>query len=189
MQFHRSKNEKYVNGRLPFSCGGGYILLLTILVVSILLAVGLGVSAISIKEITLSAFLRDSEKALAAATNGAECALYWDRAWPQNSLQYTIFATGTLGVLYNSPPNWDTVASCNGVLLATGASWQNPVPLPDASKGITTFSLGFPDGSCVDVRVTKEGDALTTIISDGYNTCNVAMPRRTQREIAVFTSF
>ena len=49
---------------------GGYILLLTLLIISILLAISLGIFAISLKETTLSSFLRDSEKALAAADRG-----------------------------------------------------------------------------------------------------------------------
>ncbi|MEK7118542.1 MAG: hypothetical protein AAB869_02920, partial [Patescibacteria group bacterium] len=89
----------------------GYILLLTLLVISILLAIGFGIYAISIKEVVLSSFLRDSEKALAAADRGAECALYWDRSFPQNGMPYTIFATGTS---YTSPSNIADAVCNNG---------------------------------------------------------------------------
>lgn len=169
----------------------GYILLLTILVTSILLAVGLGISTISIKEVALSAFLRDSERALAAATNGAECALFWDRSWEQNGLTYTIFATGTVGTMYNPPANWDTLAECNDITLSSvpATGWSVTTTETPTVSGTTEFSLLFADGTCADIRVVKEGDTQTTIVSDGYNTCDVAAPRRTQREIAVFTSF
>ncbi len=162
---------------------GGYILLLTLLVISILLAVGFGIYAITIRDVILSSFLRDSEKALAAADRGAECALYWDRSMGAqlNGLPYTIFATGTIGVYYNYP-NLGGV-SCDGVYFTS--AWTHS---ETAATGTTAFSLGFSDGTCADVVVTKVGNESTSIVGDGYNTCAVTLPRRTQREIAVFTN-
>lgn len=159
----------------------GYILLLTLLVISILLAISFGIYVIGLKEITLSSFLRDSEKALVAADHGAECALYWDRSYPQNGMPYTIFATSTE---YMYPPSINN-ASCAGTTLYGSPGWNVTIT---AATGTTAFSLNFADGSCVDVTVVKVGDQTTSIIGDGYNSCNVALPRRTQREISVFTN-
>jgi len=160
---------------------GGYILLLTLLVISILLAVGFGIYDITQREVRLSSFLRDSGKALAAADRGAECALYWDRSTGPllNGLPYTIFATGTN---YTSP-NLSNV-NCDGINFSAG--WT---VTKTSATGTTVFNLPFADGTCVDVTVIKAGNESTTVIGDGYNTCNAALPRRTQREIAVSTNF
>lgn len=172
---------------LPSGPASGYILILTLLVISILLAVGFGISAISIKEVVLSSFLRDSERALAAASSGVECALYWDRSAPQNGMQYTIFATGT---------GFTTVPGLSRAVCDEGYTGVPPQQLllagwdvdTTTGTGTTAFSLDFADGTCVDVTVVKVGNESTTVIGDGYNTCTVALPRRTQREIAVFTN-
>lgn len=161
----------------------GYILLLTLLVISILLAIGFGIYAISVKEVVLSSFLRDSEKALAAADRGAECALYWDRSFPQNGMPYTIFATGTS---YTYPSNIADAVCNNGQSnVRLSLAWTVKTTV---ATGTTAFSLDFSDGTCVDVEVTKVGDESTLVIGDGYNTCDVTLPRRSQREIAVFTN-
>lgn len=162
----------------------GYILLLTLLVISILLAIGFGISSISLKEVVLSSFLRDSAKALTAADRGVECALFWDRSSPQNGIAYTIFATGTIPTRYQAPVNLNA-AVCGVVQLALLPTWT--VTTTD-TKGTTAFSLNFSDGTCVDVTVVKTGNESTSIIGDGYNSCNVTLLRRTQREIAVFTN-
>ncbi|OGZ12019.1 MAG: hypothetical protein A2942_02225 [Candidatus Lloydbacteria bacterium RIFCSPLOWO2_01_FULL_50_20] len=177
--FQRTQRSKRKNG--------GYILLLTLLVISILLAVSTGISGISIREIVLSSFLRDSAKAFSAADRGAECALFWDRSVPQNGMPYTIFATGTVGILYDYSSNL-SAAVCNNGQANMQLSASNWVVTSDATSGTTKFSLNFSDGTCVDVTVIKVGLESTTIIGDGYNTCTLELPRRTQREIVVFTN-
>ncbi len=164
----------------------GYILILTLLVISILLAVGFGIYAISLKEILLSSFLRDSAKALAAASSGAECALYWDRSFDKATppLQYSIFATSTS---YQTVPNLSRAICNNGqsdVQLFV-SDWE---VVTTSATGTTMFSLDFADGTCAEVSVTKVGNESTTVISDGYNTCAPGALRRTQREIAVFSN-
>ncbi|GMU74464.1 MAG: hypothetical protein AMXMBFR44_6610 [Candidatus Campbellbacteria bacterium] len=47
----------------------------------------------------------------------------------------------------------------------------------------TTFDLSFPDGTCGLVEVYKDDVASTTIISRGYNTCDVDNPRRLERAV------
>lgn len=159
----------------------GYILLLTLLVISILLAISFGLYTIGLKEVVLSSFLRDSEKALVAADHGAECALFWDRSYPQNGMPYTIFATGTA---YENPASINN-ASCAGMQLYGSPGWNVTVT---AATGTTAFSLDFSDGTCVDVTIVKSGDQASSIVSDGYNSCDVSLPRRTQREISVYAN-
>ena len=172
----------------------GYILLLTLLIISILLAMSFGIYTISIKEIVLASFLRDSQQAFAAASSGAECALYWDRVPsllnPQLGITYTIFATGTIPTLYQIPSNLSNAVCNNGqsniqLSLISVTGWTVTTTV---TTGTTAFLLNFSNGSCVDVVVTKTGNESTLVVSDGYNTCDTTFPRRTQREIVVFTN-
>lgn len=56
----------------------GFTLLLAILIAGIVLAIGLSILNITLKEFVLANITRDSEIALYAADAGMECALFWD---------------------------------------------------------------------------------------------------------------
>ena len=56
----------------------GFTLLLSLIVVSAILSVGLGVFDIVYRELILSGVGRESQKAFYAADTGIECAFYWD---------------------------------------------------------------------------------------------------------------
>lgn len=157
----------------------GYILLLSILIVSVVLAISFGIYVIVLKEITLATFLRDSQKAFSAADRAIECALYWDRSTPQNGMTHTIFATGTIGSQYNYPAAVNN-AECDTVRL--NSVWA---VVTQADSATTTYPLTYSDGTCADVEVAKEGNAGTTVTSNGYNNCNINDNRRTQRTIQV----
>lgn len=166
----------------------GYALLLAILIANIILAMSLGIFSIALKEVILATYIRDSQSAFGAADHVLECALYWDMSIPQNGMPYTIFATSSA---YATIPSatLDT-AVCDGIRLdnpaaaPVGANWlvtTTPV------SGVTTFSLKFSDGTCGDAVVSKDASGMT-ITSNGYNTCSVNNPRRTQRTLEVSTN-
>ncbi len=162
---------------------------MSVLIASIILAISLGVYALSIKDIVLAGYLKDSAVAFGAADKGVECALYWDRTAPQNGMPYTIFSTSTdytpivFGVSGVPTPICDTTR------LDTLVSW-NVKNLPDATTGTTKFTLDFPDSTCAEVEIFKESNSTTTITSDGYNLpCNSISPRKTQRTIQVQGNF
>ncbi len=168
----------------------GFILLIAVLVSSIILAISLGIYSLSIKEVILASFLKQSSRAFGAADRGIECALYWDRAVPQNGMPYTIFSTST--TYTTIPPATLDNALCDVSRLddptasPTGTGW-NVVNTP--TVGTTQFTLTYPDNTCAEVSVIKEGVTKTTIISNGYNTCDAANERRTQRTIQVTGNF
>lgn len=163
---------------------GGFILLFSVLIMSILLAIGLSIYSLSVKEVVLASFLRNSEKAFIAADRALECALYWERSYPQNGLPYTAFATSTAWSL--------TVAElatveCDGQPLTSLSSWDNTTGRT-ATAGRTYFSIIFADDlTCAEVEVSRTA-LETTIISNGYNDCTATNPRRTQRTIQVTTN-
>lgn len=167
----------------------GYALLLAILIANIILAMSLGVFSIAMKEVILTTYLKDSQRAFNAANHMLECALYWDRSYPQNGMPRTIFATSTA---YTTIPSATLdLAVCDGAVRLNnssappaGTSW---LVTRTASDGRTTFTIRFRDGTCGDVTVYKDA-AGALITSNGYNNCNANNPRRTQRTIEVFTN-
>jgi hypothetical protein len=141
----------------------GFTLLYSVLIASILLAIGLAIFNLTIKEFMLSSLGRESQFAFYAADTGVECALYWD-------IKKSRFSTSTIS----------SDAECNGEPLGdTGGQ----------GYGVASeFTLDFaPDEPyCAIVRVTKyESPRTTTVESRGYNTCVTTNPRRVERAIRV----
>lgn len=138
----------------------GFTLLLATLVAGLLLAIGLAIFNITIKEVLLSSIGRESQFAFFAADTGTECALFWDQ-------QHDAFATSS-----------QTTIECGGETATVGGQgYGNP----------TTFTLDFaPLPYCTTVSVTKfESPRRTIIESKGYNTCDTGNPRRVERAIRV----
>ncbi len=163
---------------------GGFILLLSMLVISIILAISFGIYSLSIKQVILASFLKNSQQAFVAADRAIECALYWDVSYPQNGFPYTVFATSTLWV---QPASFNSFV-CDGRVVPTLPSFNNTVPARTPTSGRTTYSIAFSDSTCADVIVDKLND-FTTVTANGYNTCDTANTRRTQRTIQVKTGF
>lgn len=137
----------------------GFTLLYATLISSLLLAIGLAIFNITIKELILSSSARESQFAFYAADSGIECALYWD------------IKRGPISTTTPTP------ISCNGTDMTVGGVGYG-VP--------SVFSFDFlPDESyCVDVTVIKnETHPRTVLKSRGYNTCDTTNPRRIERAI------
>jgi hypothetical protein len=175
----------------------GYILLLSVLLSSIILAISLGVYSLGLKQFLLSAFLSDSQRALAAADRGIECVMYWDNLFRPTD---PLFTTGALTMFRADgsevlPDNADQ-AVCSGQQLTNGGvtSWTfdadvaDPYGLITPPNGRTRFNLTFSDNTCVQVEVLRNV-SMTRITSDGYSDCNVNNPRRTMRRIEAVSDF
>lgn len=67
---YKNKNQK------------GFVALFTVLLVSVILAMALGIASLSLKEIVLSSTASDGNKAFYAADSGIECALYLEKINP-----------------------------------------------------------------------------------------------------------
>ncbi len=162
----------------------GFVLLLTMLIMSVTLAISFSIYTLSIKEVVLGSYMRESEKAFMAADRALECALFWDRALPPQpgALAWTIFATSSTWV---APPNINTATCNNGttnVQLNTLASWSVPAADISSTTGRTLYTNTFSEGTSADVEVYKQ-DINTTITSNGYNTSVTTSSRRTQRTL------
>lgn len=165
----------------------GFTILMSVLVASLLLSLGLSIFTIAIKETLLSSAVRESQFAFFAADTGIECALYWDFHYPSGASGYPLaFATSSSSAAPTGPIN------CNGDNIMTG--WQIA---SQADSATTTFAFNVGSGSaagCVVVSVGKytNPSLRTTIQTRGYNegsrsgaTCTGGGPRRVERGLVV----
>lgn len=163
-------------------------MLFSVLTASVLLAIGISIFNITVKELALSSSGRESQFAFYAADTGIECALYWDFRG-----QF-VFATST-SARTPSPSNPDCVVTALG----------QPQPI-DISGNVTAgpltattrFRITIPNTDangnsapyCALVSVTKSStDGVivnTQIDSRGYNTaCDSTDPSRVERALQV----
>lgn len=135
----------------------GYALLFTVLIISMILAMTVGISNTTFRELGFTATAKQSHIAFFAADSGLECALWQDRnvtgpVFPSNS------ATSPLPVM-----NCVTASPAITTVLAGATS---------ASYVVQDFAAG---GGCVRVTVEKDQNATppasypTKITARGYN--------------------
>ncbi len=144
----------------------GFTVFIAALVSSIVLALGISMFDIALKQLALSSLGRESQFAFYAADTAAECALYWD-------IRYDLFNSSTA----TRQPTCDS----------------QPISV-QGTRGSYPYTLTFrfaPNGHCADVSVTKSLDPVTSSIKtvirgDGFNTsCATIATSRTalQRSI------
>ena len=143
----------------------GFILSFTVLVASIMLAIGLGVFNILIKEVILATAARDSQYAFYAADTGAECGLFYDTK--QNA-----FPTSSDSLIYTGT----TVCAGTNFVIVPGEL--------SSDAATSTFVLDSPH-YCAKVLVAKFG-GRTKVESEGFNTCNTGDSRRLERALRIF---
>ncbi len=171
----------------------GSVLIIALLLASILLSIGMGISNIALKEIRLSSLGNESGIAFYTADTGVECALYWDLKNPYGP---TDIVFGTPDTVPTWPPGPDHY--CDGINLDVqsdafgGYYWFQSSP--GSNPFITTFAVPQNSGSqntCVVVTVTKtknlvSGVITTKIDSRGRSSaCDTVNPRAAERGIQV----
>ena len=180
----------------------GFVLLFAVLISTLVLAVGISMISIALKQVVLSGSGRDSEYAFYASNTGAECATYWDLA------SSSVFTTATipganvrcLGHALASKWTLDNGILVAGALETTSTCNPNSAdPSTDqdwcfydngSDLKIAKFRIAYSDKPyCADVIVKKDIDtttglvATTTVTSRGYNSCDTANPRRIERAL------
>ena len=146
----------------------GYTILFTILVISVLATLSVGIANISIKQRFLSRLASDSQSAMYLADAGMECALY----------QYYL---GTLSGQFDCL-----------LLKNPGSGSAQTVTMKEATSGsniFTFYSFGIPipdTDPCFQIETTLDGNGnIIKIISRGYNTCKATDSRRVERALEV----
>lgn len=157
----------------------GFALLLAVLISTIVLAIGISILNLSLKEYVFSGIGRESEIAFYAADAGMECALYWDAS----------SQGGKFSIQADPPGNIVCVGSSQA---ATGGSSGVPQEYQ--------FSWGTPN-VCAKISVTKyfsssggvtmsngstcpQNTTCTEVESRGYNTdCSLNSDRVVERAL------
>jgi len=194
------KNKKALNNKK------GFTLLFAVLVSVMVLAVGTSMINIAVKQTILSGSGRESQFAFYAANTGVECALYWD-------INGTVIDEGQILYVF-PPPNSDRLESedlanitCSGGNITTGVFpklnddlddqnftgvWNISDPLRTVFQIAITNDINDNTNAvqyCAEVVVQKEtvgDDVITTITSQGLNTCDPENdPRAVQRGLVL----
>lgn len=166
---------------------GGFALLLTIIVVSVTLAIGLSILNITLKQYTLATIARDSELAFHAASAALDCALEAERSYTPPTIP------GNLPVsCVNQDTNMSGSTSDGGKTRTfshtftwnaggTSVCSEFDVVVMDATDGTYTKSFTAQNIS----RTCNDGLICTTVFARGYNrACNERDSLRTvQREL------
>ncbi len=151
----------------------GFVALFTVLIVSVILAMAIGIASISLKEIVLSSSATEGSKAFYAADSGVECALYYDRV------------NGVENGFFNATPDF----SCNGNIpvLPTG---------PDSDfEALEVYTFEIPFGAqnelCADITVKRQvtsGLLYSTLIESkgsNFSCADDTNPKKVERSIRV----
>ena len=177
--------------------GGGFALLLTLVVTSIVLAVGLSLMHITLKQFTLSSIARDSEIAFHAANTGLECLQYHR----ENNEAELIDTGDTSAPTYQCADTaYETASTDHDLNIGTGRLVFNYEYQYDVGNdACTEVSLYILDARTATADITHtanegldeitcvQGAICTTIFSRGFNrSCsNLNSIFTVQRELTI----
>ncbi len=166
----------------------GFTLFVAVITASIVLAIGISILSIMLKELTLSSTVRDSRIAFYAADAGLECAQYWDQS--SNGQKFLPTSPSqTIACMGNTVEQWGGggVESVGGNAYGTSENFQIEWGSPTICARVTVTkyysaggSVAIPgDSSC------PQGTVCTVIQSRGYNrSCsNLSDPRAVERAL------
>lgn len=167
----------------------GFALLMTLIVVTIVIAIGLTVLDLSTKQVRLASNATDSEIAFHAANAGMECARYWRRqgsdsmengqtvsnvqcfaSTPVNVVpqQITDNVTGDGEVYkYEYSFTWAGNTRCSQITTLVASSTDNGDPSLDdvVIQQMPTLIQGYPSSS----KTCAVGERCTVLSVRGYN--------------------
>ncbi len=139
-------------------------MLFTVLITSIILSIGLGISNLAFKQTILSSLAKDSQVAFYQADAAAECAMYYD-------ITVNLFPRGL--TLAGAP---SSIACGDKTLyLESGVSANNYFVYKESAASQPCFSLVFD-------KVTSGSENI--IQARGYNLCTTS-PRQVERALQV----
>jgi Tfp pilus assembly protein PilX len=139
----------------------GFALLISLILTSVVLAVGVALLDIAYKQVLLSSSAKNSQYAFYNADSALECALYWDQK--SNAFDYT------------SPlPQASVICDTRNVILySTNVA---------AGTRVTTFQIPCAgSGTSGTVTIYKQSGGTTDIYANGYNTCDTTNTNRIER--------
>jgi hypothetical protein len=149
----------------------GFVVLYASLIGGVVLAIGLAILTITIKQLGLSSAGRESHRSFYVADTAMECALYLNHLD-----RVTVNASCSEGVgVFADPISGGSVCTKTTPFVCAGEDLLFEPVVLDGSLYISSFSLGAENSTdeiCADVTVTKDSSTgLTSFVSSGRNTC------------------
>jgi len=188
----------------------GFALLITIMVVSVVVAVTLAIAELSLKQLELSVDSVDSELAFQAANAGLECARYWRREEsarfesgasipfncfgaasnvPVTTFPVTRTPSNSRVYLYRAELTWGTVpfercSQMDIVTMIVSATTSNPGAIIGANTTANSLQRVLP-GYPTNTKTCEPGGQCTIAAVTGYSTncANKNQPGTQRREI------
>lgn len=130
----------------------GFAMLFTVLVISIILAIALGIADVTFKQTVLSSLARDSQLAFYQADSGVECGMYYD-------LNRGQLPRGT--VTTDAPQQF--TCGKDTISLVSGQSFTDHFVYQEDVTGNTP---------CFSVTFDKTDPAKNLVSARGFSTCN-----------------
>lgn len=169
------------------SSQSGFALLMTLIVVSVIVSIGLTVLDLSLKQVRLSTNAKESEIAFHAANAGMECARYWRRvasstmetggSFMPNCFSGTVtravpfpeqITTGVVGdgevFRYSYAITWTTGNHCSQITTLVASSTTGGAGL--TISNMPTLVTGYPDGN---TKTCAAGERCTVLSVRGFN--------------------
>src|SRR3989344_1633538 len=175
----------------------GFTLLFAALVGALVLAVGMAILGITIKQLTLASAGKATQQSFYSADAGIECALYLDRGAGLSDCRLGFFpapdGSGGYAVCggQSVPPSGSAVCMGKKIditpITTTGDITSRFVL--DTESSSSGDAGADNDNMCFEVVVTKMRDnaptlpSATIIESRGYNTCNESATNRYERAL------
>lgn len=174
----------------------GFALLMSLIVVSVVVSIGLTILDLTLKQLSLSTNSKDSESAFHAANAGLECARYWREkasstmevggdispacfGVPLTEAVSVVPATLGNAYLYEMEANWTDSSRCSE--MSTLVIVSDYVSTTTVS-GMEALVDGYPSG---DVKECAPGALCTVISIRGYSRgCSqISVAGTVQREV------
>jgi hypothetical protein len=162
-----SKKYKGVSGEA--SAKSGFAMLFTVLVISIILAIALGIADLTYKQTILSSLARDSQLAFYQADSGVECGMYYDMKG--NLTRGTTLDSG--GSTDGAPHQF--ACGNNTMSLVPGQSYADHFVYQEDITGNTP---------CFSVIFDKTDPIKDLVSARGFSTC-ASTPQQVERGLEV----
>ena len=148
----------------PTKKESGFAMLFTVLIVTLILSIAIGISNLTLRQTILSSLARDSQAAFSAADSAVECGLYYDIT--QNTFPSPM-----------NPGGAPATITCGYRTLTLDASSSSLDYLIYAEQGAD------PAQYCYSILFDKSTVLGTSIVQGrGYNICSVN-PRQVERAL------
>ena len=175
----------------------GFALLLAVIIAAIVLAIGLTMLNVTLKQLTLSATTRESEAAFNAASAGMDCIRYWRHILADNYTDTIAAGTApTIGCFTPSTINTQTqtVVHTNGPSYTNGFLYQidwgtgvdarcTEIELYTMVASTSPYAVNFSYGAG-GLSVTESVGSGGVKTCDIFNLCTVAISRGYNRACA-----